>query len=108
MCDVVLVAERVSTPRVGAAATISIDEFKRVDLHESIDSTIRLLSRYYGSGRIRLIREYGTLPAVNCYAGQLNQVWTNLLVNAAQAIKNQGEVKISTRIDGESAVISSG
>jgi two-component system, NtrC family, sensor kinase len=80
-------------------------EFKRVDLHESIDSTIRLLSPYYGSSRIRLTREYGALPPVNCYAGQLNQVWTNLLVNAAQAIKRQGEVKISSRVDDESAVI---
>jgi two-component system NtrC family sensor kinase len=81
-------------------------EFKRVDLHESIDSTIRLLSRYYGSGRIRLVREYGALPHVNCYAGQLNQVWTNLLVNAAQAIRSQGEVTISTEVNGESVVIS--
>jgi two-component system, NtrC family, sensor kinase len=80
-------------------------EFKRVDLHESIDSTIRLLSPYYGSSNIRLTREYGALPPVNCYASQLNQVWTNLLVNAAQAVKGQGEVKISSRVDGESAVI---
>jgi two-component system NtrC family sensor kinase len=42
---------------------------------------------------------------VNCYPGQLNQVWTNLLVNAAQAIEGKGEVKISTRVDGPSAVI---
>lgn len=80
-------------------------EFKKVDLHESIDSTIRLLSRYYGAGRIRLVKEYGELPSVNCYAGQLNQVWTNLLINAAQAIEGEGEVKISTRVEGESVVI---
>src|ERR1043165_8862728 len=80
-------------------------EFKRIDLHENIDSTIRLLSGYYGSGRIRLVREYGELPLVNCYAGQLNQVWTNLLVNAAQAIKQTGEVKISSRVEDQSAVI---
>ena len=80
-------------------------EFKRIDLHENIDSTIRLLSGYYGSGRIHLVRMYGDLPLVNCYAGQLNQVWTNLLVNAAQAIKQNGEVKISSRVAGESAVV---
>ena len=81
-------------------------ECKRVDLHESIDSTLRLLSRYYGSGRIRLVREYGKLPLVDCYPGQLNQVWTNLLVNAAQAIDGDGEVRISSRVDGELVVIS--
>ncbi|HEY0760760.1 MAG TPA: ATP-binding protein [Pyrinomonadaceae bacterium] len=80
-------------------------EVKRIDLHENIDSTIRLLSGYYGSGRVRLVREYGELPLVNCYAGQLNQVWTNLLVNAAQATRNGGEVKISSRVEDESAVI---
>jgi two-component system NtrC family sensor kinase len=80
-------------------------EFKRIDLHEGIESTIRLLSPYYRSGRIRLTRDYGTLPPVNCYGGQLNQVWTNLLVNAAQAIKGKGEVTISSRRDGDAAVI---
>ena len=80
-------------------------EFKRVDLHESIDSTIRLLSRYYGAGRIRLVKDYGELPLVNCYAGQLNQVWTNLLVNAAQAIEDEGEVRISSKVKGQSALI---
>ena len=80
-------------------------EFKKVDLHEGIDSTIRLVSHYYGAGRIRIVRDYGNLPLVNCYAGQLNQVWTNLLVNAAQAIKDRGEVRISSMVEGESVVI---
>lgn len=83
-------------------------ECKRVDLHEGIDSTLRLLSRYYGSGRVRLVREYGKLPLVDCYAGQLNQVWTNLLVNAAQAITGAGEVRISSRVEDEMVVISIG
>src|SRR5437588_1418496 len=47
-------------------------EFKKIDLHEGIDSTVRLLSRYYTAGRITLRREYGQLPLVDCYAGQLN------------------------------------
>lgn len=81
-------------------------EFKRIDLHESIDSTIRILSRYYGVGAVRLVRKYGTLPLVSCYAGQLNQVWTNLLVNAAQSINGKGEVSITTVLEGESATVS--
>jgi two-component system, NtrC family, sensor kinase len=73
-------------------------ELKRVDLHEGIESTIRLLSQYYTSAKITLKRDYGELPLVTCYAGQLNQVWMNLLVNAAQAIGcAQGEVCIATR-----------
>src|SRR5260221_3797491 len=61
-------------------------EVKRVDLNEGIQSTVRLLSTYYSSGRIALVSNYGEIPQVNCYAAQLNQVWMNLLVNAAQAI----------------------
>ena len=80
-------------------------EFKLIDLHESLDSTIRIVSCYYSSGAIRLVRNYGSLPLVSCYAGQLNQVWTNLLVNAAQAIKGKGEVSISTTLEDDSAVV---
>src|SRR6267142_327092 len=80
-------------------------EVKKIDLHDSIESTIRLLSRYYGTGQIKLIRDYGKLPLVNCYAGQLNQVWTNVLVNAAQAVHSDGEVRISTRVEGQAVVV---
>lgn len=75
-------------------------ELKRVDIHEGLDSTIRLLSRYFSAGRIILTRDYGDLPPVNCFAGQLNQVWMNLLANAAQAVGDQGEVSIATRDEG--------
>jgi signal transduction histidine kinase len=75
-------------------------EFKKVDIHEGIDSTIRLLSRYYSAGHIRLVRDYGELSPVDCYAGQLNQMWMNLLANAAQAVAGGGEVRVATRLDG--------
>jgi two-component system NtrC family sensor kinase len=80
-------------------------EFKKVDIHEGLDSTLRLLSRYYGKGNAALVRDYGALPLVDCYAGQLNQVWLNLLVNAAHAVREGGEVLITTRREGETAVI---
>ena len=82
-------------------------EFKQVDIHEGIDSTVRLLSRYYSSGRVELAREYGELPLVDCYAGQLNQVWMNLLVNAAQAVEQAGggRVLIQTSVEREAVVV---
>ncbi|HYJ87070.1 MAG TPA: hypothetical protein VEW46_13500 [Pyrinomonadaceae bacterium] len=49
-------------------------------------------------GQIIVQRNYGELPLISCYAGQLNEVWMNLLVNAAQAITGRGEVKISTSL----------
>jgi two-component system NtrC family sensor kinase len=82
-------------------------EIKRVDLNEGIEATLRLLSIYYKSGRITVIRDYGELPPINCYAAQLNQVWMNLLVNAAQAIGNDnGEVRITTQCDGPTVTVS--
>ncbi|HST53885.1 MAG TPA: ATP-binding protein [Pyrinomonadaceae bacterium] len=80
-------------------------EFKKVDIHEGLESTLRLLSRFYGKGTATLSRDYGELPQVDCFAGQLNQVWLNLLVNAAHAVKDGGEVSIKTRLDGDSAVV---
>jgi len=74
-------------------------ELKIIDIHAGIDATIRLLSQYYTSNHITLKRDYGDLPPVLCYAGQLNQVWMNLLTNAAQAIgPGRGEVRIETRL----------
>lgn len=80
-------------------------EFKKVDIHEGIESTLRLLARYYTAENVRLVREYGDLPLVDCYAGQLNQVWLNLLVNAAYAVRRGGEVRIETRREGDTAVV---
>jgi signal transduction histidine kinase len=81
-------------------------EYKKVALHEGIESTIRLLSRYYSSDIIKLHRDYCDLPPVDCYAGQLNQVWMNLLVNAAQAVGDSGgEVVIRTRLEGGAVTV---
>ena len=80
-------------------------EFKQINLTEGIESTIRLLSEYYMSSRIVLRREYAELPPVACYAGQLNQVWMNLLSNAAQAIEGKGEVLISAGLEDDWVVV---
>jgi signal transduction histidine kinase len=81
-------------------------EFKMVNLHDGIESTIRLLSQYYNSGHTTLERHYTDLPPVTCYAGQLNQVWMNLLTNAAQAIGSEGRVCVTTRRENDMAVVS--
>ncbi|HLA10182.1 MAG TPA: ATP-binding protein [Pyrinomonadaceae bacterium] len=81
-------------------------EVKKINIHEGIDATIRLLSQYYKSNYITLIRDYGDLPPVECFAGQLNQVWMNLLRNAAQAVgSGPGTVRIQTGISEEFAFV---
>lgn len=81
-------------------------EFKKTDIHEGIDSTIRLLSRYFSADNITLVRDYGKLPPIDAFSGQLNQVWMNLLVNAAQAVGTSGgQVRITTRAIEESVMV---
>jgi two-component system NtrC family sensor kinase len=107
LTDCYLGAERIRDVVQNLRLFSRLDEadFKRVDLNEGIESTVRLLSLYYKDGRITLRRDYGELPQVNCYAALLNQVWMNLLMNAAQAIgKADGEVRISTRSEGNRVV----
>ena len=81
-------------------------EFKEIDIHEGIDSTVGILSRYFSSGNITLIRDYGEIPAIEGFSGQLNQVWMNLLANAAQAVGAAGEIKITTRAKADSVEVS--
>jgi signal transduction histidine kinase len=84
-------------------------EFKKTDIHEGIDSTLRLLSRFFSSGNVKLVRDYGQLQPIDVYAGQLNQVWMNLLVNAAQAVSEKGgEIRIATRQCEKAVVVSIG
>ena len=79
-------------------------EYKEVDIHDGIDSTLNLLSKYY-KHRITVHKEYSNIPLISCYASQLNQVWMNLLSNAAQAIEGEGDVWISTEKGTEDNVI---
>lgn len=111
LTDCYLGAERIRDVVQNLRLFSRLDEadFKRVDLNEGIESTVRLLSLYYRDGRITLRRDYGELPQVNCYAALLNQVWMNLLMNAAQAIgQADGEVRISTRSEGNRVVATFG
>ena len=65
-------------------------EVKAVDIHAGLDSTLTILHNRLkfrvGETGIRVTKEYGELPAVECYPGQLNQVFMNILSNAIDAI----------------------
>ena len=67
-------------------------EMKPVDIHEGIDSTLMILQNRLKANpdhpAIEIVKEYGDLPLVECYAGQLNQVFMNILANAIDALEN--------------------
>ena len=88
---------------------------KRVNIHEGIDSTLLILQNRLkakpGFAEIQVVKHYGNLPLVECYAGQLNQVFMNILANAIDAIEEQrfqamdaghqktcGEITVSTQV----------
>ncbi|MFN9226440.1 MAG: ATP-binding protein [Pseudanabaena sp.] len=80
---------------------------KDVDLHEGIDSTLLILSHKLKQG-IEVLREYGDLPKVLCYPSQLNQVFMNIISNAADAlfetnIKSK-QITIKTSLDDSKLV----
>ncbi len=71
-------------------------ELQDVDLHEEIERTLALMEPRFKNG-IVVARDFGEIPRVRCYAGQLNQVFLNLLMNACDAMKDQGKIAIRTR-----------
>lgn len=74
-----------------------------VDLHQALDSTLNLL-RGSMSG-VEVVREYGDIPVVECLAGQVHQVFMNLLSNAADAVRaDGGTVRIRTARAGDARV----
>jgi two-component system NtrC family sensor kinase len=96
-------------------------EMKAVDIHEGIDSTLLILQNRLqgkpGYPDIQVVRKYSDLPKVECYAGQLNQVFMNIITNAVDAIDKlryvsgnllsnyQGEVTINTEVIANSQVM---
>ena len=72
---------------------IDQSELKSIDIHQGIEDTLLILGhrikpqKNSDFPRIQIVKHYGDLPLVNCYAGQLNQVFVNILVNAIDAIE---------------------
>ncbi len=75
------------------------------DLHAGLDATLVMLGGKIKPG-ISVVKEYDrTLPAVPAYAGELNQVWTNLIANALEAMAGEGTLTLRTSRDGDCAVV---
>jgi signal transduction histidine kinase len=76
-------------------------DWQWADLHQCIDSTLNIFADEVRS-RADVIKEYGTIPEIECLPSQLNQVVMNLVVNAADAIGvERGEIIVRTGADGD-------
>ena len=74
------------------------DKVQTADINKGIESTLNVVWNEL-KYKATVKKDYGELPEIECYPQQLNQVVMNILVNAAQAMKDQGEIRISTHAD---------
>jgi len=72
-------------------------EYKRVDIHEGIESTLTLLQHRIVKN-VKVVRDFGVLPQIAIYPNQLNQVFMTILKNAIQAVEGKGKIVISTKM----------
>ena len=80
-------------------------DIKMADINEGLESTINIIWNEL-KYNTTVKKEYGNIPQANCNLGQLNQVFMNILVNAAHAIESQGEITVRTSSDEDNIYIS--
>jgi signal transduction histidine kinase len=73
-------------------------EVQIIDVAEGLDNTLIMLRGQIKEG-VSVYKEYASLPKIPAYGSELNQVWTNLLVNAMEAMNHRGEIFIRTRFN---------
>lgn len=79
-------------------------ERRPADLVRELEKTLRICWNEIKYKAV-LRRDFEPLPPVVCHPQRLNQVFVNLLINAAQAISGRGEIRVSTRVEGREAVV---
>jgi len=85
-------------------ARVNEGDLRKIDLHEVLLNTLKLSGCVFRR-RVTVVTNFTDLPEIECYPGLLNQVFLNLVVNAAQAIPGDGTITVSTRLDGDSVEI---
>jgi signal transduction histidine kinase len=78
---------------------------QHIDLADGLESTLVMLGHKLRDG-VEVVRDYDpAVPRIDAYAGELNQVWTNLIDNAVDAMDGTGTLRITTRTDGDHVVV---
>jgi signal transduction histidine kinase len=101
---------RISTLVAAAKQYSQLDRapYQVVDVHDLLDSTLVMLGAKIGKG-IAVVKDYDrSLPEISAYAGELNQVWTNLIDNAVSAMDGTGTLTVRTRLDGDRVLVEFG
>jgi signal transduction histidine kinase len=81
---------------------------QHIEVTDGLESTLVMLGHRLRDG-VTVVREYGAgVPRIDAYAGELNQVWTNLIDNAVDAMDGTGTLRLATRVEGDSVVVEIG
>jgi len=79
-----------------------------INVTDGLESTLVMLGHKLRDG-VTVVRDYGTdVPEIDAYAGELNQVWTNLIDNAIDAMHGTGTLRVTTRTEGSEVVVEIG
>ena len=82
------------------------EEMKKANINEGIESTLILVQNKLDQQNIKVIKSLGKIPEIDCYPGQLNQVFMNLLTNAIDAVGKSGSIFITTSSENNGVKIS--
>ncbi|MCD9625235.1 ATP-binding protein [Rhabdothermincola salaria] len=93
---------------VGSYSQLDRASTQLIDVADGLESTVTVLSHKLVDG-IRIVREYADdRPRIEARPGELNQVWTNLVDNAVDAMEGRGTLRLSVRVDGEDLLVEVG
>ena len=79
-------------------------ELQEADINKELDLTLELI-RHETKNRIEVIKNYGEIPVIKCFPNMLNQVFTNILINACQAIEGNGKITITTEYNDKKLIV---
>ena len=79
-------------------------ELQEADINKELDLTLELI-RHETKNRIKIIKNYDEIPVIKCFPNMLNQVFTNILINACQAIEGEGTITITTEFKDKNLIV---
>jgi two-component system NtrC family sensor kinase len=104
-CQSLVLVDRIACERIRSVirglksfSRVDGNDPRRADLNEHLRDTLKLTQAEFRR-RITVETDFGDLPEIPCYPQMLNQVFLNILVNAAQAIEGEGVIKVRTRFE---------
>lgn len=98
--------QRISNIVVSLKKFVRLDEadLQEANINKELDLTLDLIS-HETKNKVEIEKHYGDIPPIKCYPNMLNQVFTNVLVNACQAIKDKGKIVISTEFQDSNLIV---